>query len=99
MAKASALTLSNNQPLARHPRESEPLPFAELMRRTDVSLAEYADSSEDLSPEAYQLLVEAGPLLLALDSANHEVRHAAVARLRGVAKRYTALVVREAGVR
>lgn len=77
--------------------------FNELLRRTRVtrgdarrsaerSLTEYADQTEDVSPEAYTLLMSAAPELLMLASPDPHVRHEGMGRLRTRAYRYARLV-------
>ena len=65
-------------------------------RASAVRLEELQDQPADISDAAYQLLVgEGGPLLLALASADPDVRGQAQGRLRALSHRYRALVEAE----
>lgn len=59
-------------------------------------LAESHDQQPDISDAAYQLLVvECGPLMLALASSDQVTRGQAAGRLRALARRYRDLVAAE----
>lgn len=65
-------------------------------RASAARLEELQDQPADISDAAYQLLVgEGGPLLLALASADPDVRGQAQGRLRALSHRYRALVEAE----
>lgn len=68
-----------------------------LVTRAEASLAQYADSDEDMDDESYRLLAQCGPLLLKLASVSPDVRHQAMGEMRALAKRYATHVRKELG--
>lgn len=66
-----------------------------LVTHAEASLASLHDTREDITSEAYQLLVGAAPELLALAAADPHVRAKAMAQLKARALRYRAHVLAE----
>lgn len=89
-------SLRTPSPVAAPARARQSLVTRAHHRSSALRLEEMHDQQADISDAAYQLLVgEGGPLLLALASADPNVRGEAQGRLRALSQRYRALVEAE----